>query len=90
MSADDAIHDLLHALKKGDHLVEALLHGGRRGSPFEALRAAGLIDRTSLADRRFWTGVAIGSAAMLALSAVAGARREPPVPEAVAEIEDPA
>ncbi len=80
MSTTETLSHLLYAMRHGDKLVETLLHG-RHGSPFEGMGASGLLDRATMSDRRFWTGAAIGAAAILALSAIVSARNEPLVEE---------
>ncbi|ADP69662.1 hypothetical protein Rvan_0376 [Rhodomicrobium vannielii ATCC 17100] len=73
MSYDDTLSNLLHAMRHGDKLVEQLLHGAH-GSPFDPVSQVGLLDRATVSDRRFWTGAAIGAAAVLVAAAVRNKR----------------
>ncbi|WKW50832.1 hypothetical protein [Rhodomicrobium lacus] len=73
MSYDDTLSNLLHAMRHGDKLVEQLLHGSH-GSPFDPMAQVGLLDRATVSDRRFWTGAAIGAAAVLVAAAVRNKR----------------
>jgi hypothetical protein len=75
MSSTDTLAHFFHAMRHGDKLVETLLHGGH-GSPFEGM-GNGLLDRATMSDRRFWTGAAIGAAAILAYAAIVSKRTEP-------------
>jgi len=73
MSYDDTLSNLLHAMRHGDKLVEQLLHGSH-GSPLDPMAQVGLLDRATVSDRRFWTGAAIGAAAVLVAAAVRNKR----------------
>lgn len=68
MSDDDILFGLLNAINRGDKLAEQLLHGDH-GSPLAQLTQAGLLDRAIVSDRRFWTGAALGAAAVLVMAA---------------------
>ncbi|MBT3070649.1 hypothetical protein KKP04_07195 [Rhodomicrobium sp. Az07] len=69
MSYDDTLSNLLHAMRHGDKVAEQLLHGSN-GSLFDPMAQVGLLDRATVSDRRFWTGAAIGAAAVLVAVAV--------------------
>ena len=68
MSHDDVLFGLLNAINRGDKLAEQLLHGGQ-GLPLAQLNEAGLLDRGVVSNRHFWTGAALGVAAVLVMVA---------------------
>ncbi|KAA5602860.1 hypothetical protein [Blastochloris sulfoviridis] len=75
MSQDDLFEGLARGVRRAGHIVDELMddHAPRR---FRG-GAAGLLDRRTLASRKFWTGAALGAAAVLTLAAIAGRRGAP-------------
>ncbi|BBF94093.1 hypothetical protein [Blastochloris tepida] len=76
MSQDDLFEGLARGLRRAGHIVDELMDE-RGPRPFRGGRAAGLLDRRTLANRQFWTGAALGAAAILTLAAIAGRRGTP-------------
>lgn len=70
MSDDAFFFGLLNAIGRGDKLAEQLLDGSQGSplAPLAHLKDAGLLDRTIVSDRRFWTGAALGAAAVLVMA----------------------
>lgn len=83
MSDDDVFLGLLHAMRHGDKIVEELMQGVQ-GTPFAQVAQSGLLDRDTVSDRRFWTGAALGAAAVLAVAATQSRRKKTAQPNAVA------
>jgi hypothetical protein len=73
MSQDDLVRNLLHGARRAGHLVDELMDR----PPSALLPGGGVLDRSTLRSRSFWTGAALGAATVLTLAAVLGKRGEP-------------
>lgn len=73
MSQDDLINGLMRGARRAGHLVDELMDK----PPTALLPGGGVLDRSTLASRSFWTGAALGAAAVLAFTAVVGRRGGP-------------
>lgn len=88
MSDDDIFSSLIHALRHGDKVAEQLLNGGL-AAPFSQFAKAALPDRAIMTDRRFWTGAALGAAAVLAMTAAKANRNKGSVKDSDAPLSNP-
>ncbi|ALK08942.1 hypothetical protein [Blastochloris viridis] len=70
MSNDDVFTGLLHSVRRAGHLFDEMMEE----RPATLLPGRGFVDRNTLASRSFWTGAALGAAAVLTLAAVVGRR----------------
>lgn len=68
MPQDDLVNTLVHGARRAGRVVDELMER----PPGALLPGGGFLDRGTLNSRSFWTGAALGAAAVLALAAVLG------------------